>query len=443
MCFVSPTQLYILYEDGRVTKYSSTGGFSDTEFVPGGVSHIIPGFESGQVFCAGRDGKIYLTDINGKTLPVADIGESVSALAFDAGARLYAAGVDSGTIYSIVDSIPEKITSPVDAAVSSLIVLDGGIIWAATGQGLYRWKDSGWSRYSTSDGLVSNRVNDLVFDGNSSLLLATSKGVQTLNVSNPDVSNSKLFFPGSSYAYALKPIGKDGVFYFGGNGVLSVVTPETSAAVVPFSFPDDSQKPEGARPKFFIWAILGLICFAVAGFFPGKYFSNRKSKETLDIPSVTTDIAGSKGNPEYHSEVALDQPVDISLSTVPAPSHEDVFKAIEHLSADTLVPDFSLKVWRMIEESYQDHKFTVESIASRLMFSRVHLNRRLKQEIGVSPSALLKARRMSAARSLMLKGGIPLQKIAQMTGFSSAAFLSTSFKEYYGQSPSELIKSSQ
>jgi AraC-like DNA-binding protein len=49
---------------------------------------------------------------------------------------------------------------------------------------------------------------------------------------------------------------------------------------------------------------------------------------------------------------------------------------------------------------------------------------------------------MAAARELMQKGGLTLPQIADKAGFSSAAYLSASFKDYYGQSPSELMRSS-
>ncbi|MBR0445250.1 MAG: helix-turn-helix transcriptional regulator [Clostridia bacterium] len=137
---------------------------------------------------------------------------------------------------------------------------------------------------------------------------------------------------------------------------------------------------------------------------------------------------------KYTSQV--DDGSAAAASTAP-PSREEVFEAIERVRRGE-VPEFTQRVWQMIEDSYTDPDFSVASVASRLLLTRVHLNRKLQQEIGISPSALIKARRMIAARELMMRGGLTLPQIAEKTGFSSAAYLSASFKDYFGQSPSKL-----
>ena len=101
-------------------------------------------------------------------------------------------------------------------------------------------------------------------------------------------------------------------------------------------------------------------------------------------------------------------------------------------------PDVSFynTVMSLIMENLSNPDFSVEDIAAATGLSRIHVNRKLKAECNLSPSAILKAERMKKASELILSGELPVTEIAAKCGFSSQAYFSSAFKEYFGVSPS-------
>ena len=68
--------------------------------------------------------------------------------------------------------------------------------------------------------------------------------------------------------------------------------------------------------------------------------------------------------------------------------------------------------------------------------SRIHVNRKLKAEGSPSPSVLLKDARMSLAAKLLKEGKLSVKEVGEKCGFSRPSYFATSFKEYFGISPS-------
>jgi len=100
-------------------------------------------------------------------------------------------------------------------------------------------------------------------------------------------------------------------------------------------------------------------------------------------------------------------------------------------------------VMSLVMENLSNPDFSVEDIAAATGLSRIHVNRKLKAECGQSPSAILKAERMKKASALIVEGVLPITEIAAQCGFSSQAYFSSAFKEYFGVSPSVYSKSQQ
>ena len=436
LCFVSPRMLYILYSNGRVSRYSSTEGFSHLNNLSFAVDHILPAQGEGNLICSSKDGKISILGPNNTIAALFDVKEPVSVITNAEDGSLFLVGAASRSVQRLKDGRIETLTSPLSETPTSLLVMSDGRIWAGTGQGLYSWSTNGWKRYSTADGLLSNRINTILYDGSGKIYLTTYNGIQRIDVSNPDVSNCDIYFKGDSFTSDLKSANNGPQLYFGGTKGIAILTSDSHSVSIPWSLTPEESDIVEHKPVFNIWYILPLILIGLIGFFTGRHFKFEKKEPEPVILSQSHAI----------KPVSHDDPPKVARATEPvvddsAPSHDDVFNAIRKLLKGS-APEFSLKVWKMIEESYTDSEFSVADIASRLLLSRVHVNRKLQQEIGVSPSSLLKAKRMTAARELMIKGGLTLKDIADQTGFSSATFLSTSFKEYYGHSPSEVTRSS-
>ena len=444
LCFVPSGLLYILYDDGRISAYSSTLGYSHREIISGAITQILAESTEGSLIGASADGKVYRIPETGESVLLGDIREPVAAITCGDDGRLYIAGRDSKAVKSLGGTgVGETVTSSLPEAPTCMIALKGGDLWVGTGQGLYRWREGAWTRYSTENGLVSNRVKSLVWDGREAVLMATPNGIGSMNVSNPDVSKSNVYFVGEPFSCGLNAGADSAVIYFGGAQGLAVVSSDSIPMELPWNVQEDAPKAKDKR-GFSFWRFLLFLAFGIAGFGAGYLLSAKRVAGTASSTPSTVQQAIHHTDAPADKTVRRPQNTDensLDPSAVVPPSREEIFEVIDKLKAGE-APEFSLRVWNMIEDSYTDQAFSVQNIASRLLLSRVHVNRKLQQETGISPSALLKARRMTAARDLMLQGGMTLPQLVQRTGFSSAAFLSTSFKEYYGQSPSELMRQS-
>ncbi|MBR0111284.1 MAG: helix-turn-helix domain-containing protein [Bacteroidales bacterium] len=437
MCFVSPTRLYILYKNGELTVYSSTEGFARKSVIDAGISHILPGLKEGQLYLSSDTGKVYMLEDGADARLLQDFQEPLSALLLGGDGSLYAAGDRSRSVQALRSGVLSRVASPLPERAHCLAVFEDGMLWAGTGQGLYRWDGGAWNRFANRE---SRGVHGLVPVGSGEgrkLYLATSRGIELLDVSNPSVSNSNLFFPDESFLCAVQSVSDDAVVYFGAVRGIAAIGPATPSELLSWAA-DAPDEPKGRSSGRLVWRIVFLLFAAAAGFFLGRLLSPRK-KDLSQVPAKPEEPARpvapvSAPAAKYTSQV--DDGSAAAASTAP-PSREEVFEAIERVRRGE-VPEFTQRVWQMIEDSYTDPDFSVASVASRLLLTRVHLNRKLQQEIGISPSALIKARRMIAARELMMRGGLTLPQIAEKTGFSSAAYLSASFKDYFGQSPSKL-----
>ncbi|MBN7769670.1 helix-turn-helix transcriptional regulator [Marinobacter daepoensis] len=67
-----------------------------------------------------------------------------------------------------------------------------------------------------------------------------------------------------------------------------------------------------------------------------------------------------------------------------------------------------------------------------------HLNRAFKLCAGTTVYEYLREERMKEARVLLQQTSLPIQEIADQTGFSSGANFATAFRERFGVSPREL-----
>lgn len=87
-----------------------------------------------------------------------------------------------------------------------------------------------------------------------------------------------------------------------------------------------------------------------------------------------------------------------------------------------------------IQSSY-DTVYGVEELAAELGISKNHLVRVFTAAVGVSPGRYLTQVRLDAAKRLLLHGGLPLDAIAGLCGFSGANYLCRVFKRETGETP--------
>lgn len=124
--------------------------------------------------------------------------------------------------------------------------------------------------------------------------------------------------------------------------------------------------------------------------------------------------------------VQAENPAEIRPRPAPAP-RPAVPKTVDG--------DFAAEVMKIVRTNFTNPEFGVEDVAAALGISRVHLNRKLKAENSPSPSDMIKTMRMELASEMLKAGGKTIAEVAEASGFSSASYFSSAFKEYFGVAP--------
>ncbi len=104
-------------------------------------------------------------------------------------------------------------------------------------------------------------------------------------------------------------------------------------------------------------------------------------------------------------------------------------------------PDSRLiaKVVETIRINIENSEFNVDDLSREVGLSRVHLNRKLKENINISPSKLIKSIRLKQAAYLLINNKVNISEIAYKVGFSSHSYFTNNFKEYFGMPPTEFV----
>jgi AraC-type DNA-binding domain-containing proteins len=97
------------------------------------------------------------------------------------------------------------------------------------------------------------------------------------------------------------------------------------------------------------------------------------------------------------------------------------------------------RVAEVIKKNLDNSDFGVDDLSREVGMSRVHLNRKLKEVAGISPSALIKSTRMKQAAYLLVHDKVNISEVAYRVGFSTPSYFSSSFRDYFGMTPKEFV----
>ncbi len=100
-------------------------------------------------------------------------------------------------------------------------------------------------------------------------------------------------------------------------------------------------------------------------------------------------------------------------------------------SGDTLCD----KAMQMIEKEYGDPGMSLNYVSGRINVSPNYLSAVLKKNKGKSFVELLTARRMEAAKDMLLSSSMKIREISEKCGYSDQHYFSYCFKKYTGLSP--------
>jgi len=113
----------------------------------------------------------------------------------------------------------------------------------------------------------------------------------------------------------------------------------------------------------------------------------------------------------------------------------------EDIKANPIDKDFLDKVFGLIKNHIEDQQFSVQKLADNMAMSVSQLNRKLNALINQSAGKLIRSTKLDYAAKLLEKNAGNITEIGYRIGFSDLPSFTNSFKEKFGISPSEYLKS--
>lgn len=101
---------------------------------------------------------------------------------------------------------------------------------------------------------------------------------------------------------------------------------------------------------------------------------------------------------------------------------------------------FSQKLYEVIEKHISDPELSIDILCQEIGISRANLYRKIKAISELSPTELIRSKRLEVAMKYLKETDMSISDIAAALGFSSHSYFSNSFKAQYGMSPSEFIQ---
>ena len=118
-------------------------------------------------------------------------------------------------------------------------------------------------------------------------------------------------------------------------------------------------------------------------------------------------------------------------------------KEIDYKYNEIQMPDSSnklvSKVIETIRANMENSDFSVEDLSREVGMSRVHLNRKLKETMNISPSNLIRSIRLKQAAYLLINNKVNISEVAYKVGFSTHSYFSNSFHDFFGMTPKEFV----
>lgn len=101
---------------------------------------------------------------------------------------------------------------------------------------------------------------------------------------------------------------------------------------------------------------------------------------------------------------------------------------------------FSQKLYEVIEKHIFDSELSIDMLCQEIGISRANLYRKIKAISELSPTELIRNKRLEVAMKYLKETDMTISDIATSLGFSSHSYFSNSFKALYGMSPSEFVQ---
>lgn len=102
---------------------------------------------------------------------------------------------------------------------------------------------------------------------------------------------------------------------------------------------------------------------------------------------------------------------------------------------------FLKEIIDIVENGMVDVEFNIDAVAESIGMGRTTFYKKFKSLTNLAPVEFVREMRLKRARQFLDADGQNISEIAYAVGFNSAKYFSTCFREAYGMSPSEYLKS--
>lgn len=101
------------------------------------------------------------------------------------------------------------------------------------------------------------------------------------------------------------------------------------------------------------------------------------------------------------------------------------------------------RIMKVMNENIANPDLSVGFIADKVGLSRVHLHRKMKELTSQTPRDFIKNARLKQAAKLLTNKHLDISQVSAATGFRSISFFSTAFRQLYGMTPTDYMKSAK
>jgi signal transduction histidine kinase/DNA-binding response OmpR family regulator len=101
---------------------------------------------------------------------------------------------------------------------------------------------------------------------------------------------------------------------------------------------------------------------------------------------------------------------------------------------------FLMRLKELISANLSDSNFSIEELGQQMGLSHTQLYRKVKSLLNCVPVELLRIMRLKRARQMLVTIGANVAEVAYSVGFTSPSYFTKCFKDYYNESPTEVVK---
>lgn len=113
----------------------------------------------------------------------------------------------------------------------------------------------------------------------------------------------------------------------------------------------------------------------------------------------------------------------------------------EEVTSNSVDQTFLEQALMLVEKNMSNENFSVDYLATELNMSKPNLNRKLRALVNQSSNQFIQTIRLQRAADLLKNQAGTVSEIAYQTGFSSTAYFIKCFKDQFGETPGNYLKS--